>query len=236
MQRRALIVDNEPANRGVILKAVNSAGMDAITLTKWERASAFLQEEKFDLVVVHMHNGGRDELSVAHEARRSEFNRRTPVILISDDRDPGALVRGFEAGASFFLYNPTETAGLLRLIRAASGTEEGEKRQTRRVPFEARAEALSGREFLEGKTVDISLCGFLMKAPRTLPVGTRVWVNLYLSQRMNPLAATGSVARITPRGEMGIHLNKLTVGESIGLQEFLLRMIPPVRMTPNRSA
>lgn len=227
MQKRALIVDNQADNRGVILKAVNTAGMEAVSLEKWEGASAFLREQKFDLVVVHVHNGGRDELSVAHEARRSEFNRRTPVILISDDRDPSALVRGFEAGASFFLYNPTETAGLLRLIRATSGMEEGEKRQTRRVPFEARVEAVSGREFLIGKTVDISLNGILMRAPRTLPVDTGVWLNIFLSQRMNPLAATGSVARVTARGEMGIHLNKLTVGESIGLQEFLLRMMPP---------
>ena len=75
------------------------------------------------------------------------------------------------------------------------------------------------------ETVDVSLNGILVRGPRTLPPGSPVHVSMDLSQRMKPLVGAGSVVRIAGGNQIGIVLDRLPVGESERLQEFLLPMI-----------
>jgi len=56
---------------------------------------------------------------------------RTPIILLSDESKSGALSRGFEAGASFFVYKPIDKAHLKRLIHVT------QEHRTRAAPFPA---------------------------------------------------------------------------------------------------
>jgi hypothetical protein len=51
-------------------------------------------------------------------------------------------------------------------------------------------------------------------------------IPLWLSPRMAPIQAAGSVASIHNGTQMGIQLNQLALSESNRLQEFLLRSIP----------
>jgi len=130
---------------------------------------------------------------------------------------------GFEAGASFFLYKPIDKNRLLKLIQATQGAIEHERRRTRRVPLQSKVWLKWGEEEI---TVDVSLSGVLVKAPRILPLGSPVRVSLSLSQRMKPILSAGSVVRIREGNQMGIKLDRLSVGDSERLQEILLPMIP----------
>jgi hypothetical protein len=80
-------------------------------------------------------------------------------------------------------------------------------------------------EVLEGETVDVSLNGILVKADRALPMGSPVHVSLDLSPRMRPVLGVGSVVRVFNGTQMGIQLERLAIGESERLQEFLLPLI-----------
>ena len=226
MQRRALVVDDEPATCELIQKILYAAGVDALTLTRSAQAVGFLQERKFDMVFLDMHMGSPDGIELSREMRRAGSNRTTPIILLSDDLRPCAMSLGFEAGASFFLYKPIDKGRLLKLIRATQGRMDHERRQTRRVPLQSKVRLRFGFEEILGETVDVSLNGILVKAPRALPVGSPVQVSMELTQKMRPLVGAGSVVRLVGGNQMGIHLDRLTVGESERLQEFLLPMIP----------
>jgi hypothetical protein len=136
------------------------------------------------------------------------------------------MSQGFAAGASFFLYKPVDKERLLKLIRATQGRMDHERRQTRRVPLHSKVKLRFGFEELLCETVDVSLNGILVTAPRTLPAGLPVQVRMELSQKMKPVMGAGSVVRILGGNQMGIHLDRLPVGESERLQEFLLPMIP----------
>ena len=91
--------------------------------------------------------------------RESGFNRMTPVVLISDDQNPQAMVKGFEAGASFFLYKPIDKDRLLRLARATQGAIEQERRRTRRVALKSKVQLRFGGQEIEVETVDVSMKG-----------------------------------------------------------------------------
>ena len=226
MQRRALVVDDEPATCELIEKVLYAAGVEALTLTRSGQAPGFLEEGKFDMVFFDLHMNSPDGIELAREMRKGKSNRDTPIILLSDDQRPSAMSQGFEAGASFFLYKPIDKVRLLRLIRATQRQSGHERRQTRRVPLCSKVRLRFGYEEMLCETVDVSLNGILVKGPRTIPLGSPVHVSMDLSQKMKPLVGAGSVVRIAGGNQMGIHLDRLPVEESERLQEFLLPMIP----------
>jgi DNA-binding response OmpR family regulator len=226
MRRRGLVVDDEPLVCDMIGKVLNTAGMEALTLTRSTEASEILDEGKFDVVFLDLHMASPDGIELARQMRSSRFNRMTPIVLLSDDHRPSALTVGFAAGASFFLYKPIDKDRLLRLVRATQGPMETERRRTRRVPIQSKVRLTIGKDEFEGETVDVSMTGLLVRAPRTAPIGSALRMSLQLSQKMRPVVASGSVVRILGGNQMGIQLNQLSVPDSERLQEFLLPLIP----------
>jgi hypothetical protein len=136
------------------------------------------------------------------------------------------MAKGFEAGASFFVYKPIDKDRLLRLIRATQGAIDDIHRRTRRVQVKSKVQITFRGQEIQGETVNVSLEGMLIRTPRMLPVGSSVGVSLLLNQAMKPVVGAGSVVRLNGHEEMGIHLGRLTREESQRLQEYLLPLIP----------
>jgi DNA-binding response OmpR family regulator len=225
MQRRVLIVDDEPEDCALIQKAVNSAGLDAVALTDSAQAPGALNQGKFDLAFLDFHMPSPDGLELAREMRRSRLNRATPVVLVSDDQRPCAMSIGFEAGASFFLYKPIEREGVLKLVRATQGMAERERRRMRRVPVIHKVMLRCGEEELEAETVDMSLSGMLVKSARIFPLGSSLRLSLRVVEGAEPITRLGSVVRLVGANQMGIDMVRLRPTEEDALQEFLLPMI-----------
>lgn len=226
MQKQVLIVDDEEAVCQMLGKVLIAAGMKPLSLTSSSRAPYLLDNENFEMVFFDLHMPSPDGMELSRHLRLSQWNRATPIILISDDQRPSAMSVAFEAGANFFLYKPIDKERLLKLIRGTQGTIDHGRRRTRRVALQSKVKLNSGGEVLEGETIDVSLCGLLVKAGRTFPRGTPVRVSLELAPRMKPVVAADSVARILDGNVMGIKLDQLSVTESERLQEFLLPLIP----------
>ena len=107
MYRRALVVDDEQAICELIQKVLLSAGLEALTLTRSAEAPGLLEEGKFDVVFLDLHMPSPDGIELARQMRRTESNRVTPIILISDDQRPSAMSIGFEAGQISFSTSPS---------------------------------------------------------------------------------------------------------------------------------
>jgi DNA-binding response OmpR family regulator len=226
MQKQVLIVDDEEAVCQMVGKVLTAAGMEPLALTHSSQALDLLNNEKFEMVFFDLHMPAPDGMELARHLRRSSWNRTTPIILISDDQRPSAMSVGFEAGANFFLYKPIDKERLLKLIRATQGTIDYGRRRTRRVAFQSKVKLNSGADVVEGETIDVSLCGILVKAGRILARGTPVRISLELAPQMKPVVAAGSVVRVLDGNLMGIQLDQLSLAESERLQEFLLPLLP----------
>src|SRR5271169_280242 len=135
---RALVVGDEEGMCALIKETLGVANIEAVTLTTSADAAAQFQEGKFDVILVDLCAPPVDAIKLVQGIRRSGFNRKTPIIMISDDLRPAALSEGFQAGASFFVYKPIDRARLMSLIRATQGTIEHEKRRFRRVAVRAK--------------------------------------------------------------------------------------------------
>jgi DNA-binding response OmpR family regulator len=219
---RALVVGDEEAMCALIKETLEAANIEAVTLTKSADAIAQFQEEKFDVILVDLCAPPVDAINLVQGIRRSGFNRKTPIIMISDDLRPAALSEGFKAGASFFVYKPIDRAHLMSLIRVTQGTIEHEKRRFRRVPVKARVRVKCGDMSVEGETIDISLNGTLVRASHIFPVGSPVEVSLFLQAGRPPVAGQGWIMRVVEDNRMGIQLERLPAAESGRLQDYLL--------------
>lgn len=80
-------------------------------------------------------------------------------------------------------YTPIDRAQLLKLVRATQGAMEHERRRTRRVTIPSKVRLKFGKEELEGETIDVSMSGPLVRAPRTAPVSSSLGISLQLSDR-----------------------------------------------------
>src|SRR6266513_654150 len=96
------------------------------------------------------------------------------------------------------------------------------ERRTRRVTIPSKVRLKFGKEEPEGETIDVSMSCLLVRAPRTAPLGSSLAICLQPSDRMRPIAAVGSVARILNGNQRGIPLDQLSVSDSEIFQEFLL--------------
>jgi two-component system, chemotaxis family, chemotaxis protein CheY len=225
MQRRALIVDDEVEMCNLFESVLNATGMEVVCLTKSTDAVGYLQGEKFDVILMDLRMPTPDGVALARLTRGSGFNRMTPIIMISDDQHIGVVAEGFEAGASFFLYKPIDKKKLLQLVRATQGAIEHERRRFRRVLIQAKVQLISDSGECEGETIDISLNGMMVRAPKIVPRGSFVRFSLFLLAGTKPVVGSGSVMRVIGANQMGIQLDRLNVAESARLQEFLLPLI-----------
>src|SRR5947209_10351846 len=118
IEKRAIIVDDEPSTCELIEKVLSSAGIGSLTLTKSAEAPEILRHARFAVAFLDHHMNFPDGPELARQMRASGSNQRTPIVMISDDGRAAAMSEGFESGASFFLYKPIDRDRLQRLVRA----------------------------------------------------------------------------------------------------------------------
>jgi len=226
MQKRALIVDDERSNCELLERVLVGAGVEPVTVDNGAEALGTLRHSRFVMLFLDYGMAFPDGLELTRQARDSTFNRRTPIVLISDDQHPTAMHRGFEAGASFFLYKPLDKDRVVRLLRATQGAMQQAERRTRRVALHSKVLLRYRGQEIEGETVDVSMEGLLIKSTKTIPIGSSVDVSLHLSHNMSPILGAGSVVRLDGHDKIGVQLGRLKISESQRLQDFLLPLLP----------
>jgi CheY-like chemotaxis protein len=107
MDKRALIVDDEPATCQLIEKVLGSVGMDSLSVTKSVEAPDILQHGKFAMVFLDDRMPFPDGPELTRQMRDSGYNRITPIVMISDDKRPAAMARGFEPAPVFSCTSPS---------------------------------------------------------------------------------------------------------------------------------
>lgn len=209
-----------------LIKAVLiSAGMEAGYLTDSRAAAARLYAEKTDLLFLDLHMPGQGGLELLKGMRDQGVNKRTPVAVITGDTDPKVLARGFQAGASYFLFKPIELNRLMRLVRATEASVYRERRRFQRVSVSRPATVICRGERINGATLDISLGGTMFRGDRMLEEKSQVDIEIQLGPGAAHIHAGGRVARRLDDGSMGIEFTRLKAEEAHLLQLFLLPMI-----------
>jgi CheY-like chemotaxis protein len=222
---RILVVDDDPTVCELIQEVLAAAEMESFALTDSKEAATRIAQERFDAIFLDVRMPPPDGIELSRQIRASGLNRTTPIVVITGEEDNAVLKRAFEAGASFLLFKPIDRHRMLRLIRVTEGSIQHEARRYQRVKASCKVSIECGLERLSGTTLDLSLCGLLVRAPSTLPVGSAVQVSLELKSGLAPLRVAARVMRVSADNCMGLLIENAGGEETKRLQEFLLPLI-----------
>ena len=113
-----LIVDDLPANLGVLRGMLEGAGLDVLVATSGERALARMAHMQPDLILLDVNMPGLDGYETCRLLKADARWRDVPVLFLTAQDDPGDKVRGFEAGGVDYITKPLYAEEVLARVRA----------------------------------------------------------------------------------------------------------------------
>ena len=116
MHLHILLVDDDLLIGKLLAYLLDDAGYTMTVLADPRRASAFLQENPVDLVLLDILLPHMDGYAVAKELRRLQPD--IPIIFLSARAQVGDKVEGFDHGADDYIVKPFEPTELLARIQA----------------------------------------------------------------------------------------------------------------------
>ncbi|MEN9866618.1 MAG: hypothetical protein RL748_2208, partial [Pseudomonadota bacterium] len=103
---KVLIVDDTPANIGVLLRMLEQEGYQVLAATSGETALKIVANTVVDLIVLDIMMPGMDGLETCRRLKTMPTSRVTPVIFISALSDTVDIIEGFRAGAVDYIHKP----------------------------------------------------------------------------------------------------------------------------------
>ncbi len=133
-----LIVDDDPANRDVLQRMLQSDGYRLACAGTGEEGLKKLAAEQFDLVLLDMMMPGIDGYEVLQRMQAAPRMRDIPAIMISALDDLSSVVRCIQAGAEDYLSKPFEPV----LLRARIGASLSKRRLRKQIVAQERLASL----------------------------------------------------------------------------------------------
>src|SRR4051812_40085339 len=147
---RILVVAGNPTQAQELASILEHAGFEAQTAPDAEAGFEHLAGGNFDAVLSHLALPRAGGLDLCRRVKADARCRDVQVVLLTGPADPGALLRGLEAGAGRFVTEELEPDQVvLRLRRVLSTRPAGAPPARARVTFRGVAfDVAAGREQL----------------------------------------------------------------------------------------
>ncbi len=113
-----LIVDDVPANVGVLLDFLDGAGYEVLVAESGEGALSQLAYARPDIILLDVTMPGMDGYETCRRLKADERWRDTPVFFLTALSDPVDKVRGFAVGAVDYITKPLHPEEVLARVQA----------------------------------------------------------------------------------------------------------------------
>jgi DNA-binding response OmpR family regulator/DNA-binding CsgD family transcriptional regulator len=113
-----LIVDDVPANLGVLLDFLDTAGYQVLVAESGKSALSQLDYAHPDIILLDVTMPGIDGYETCRRLKKDERWRDTPVLFLTALNETMDKVHGFEVGAVDFITKPLHPEEVLARVRA----------------------------------------------------------------------------------------------------------------------
>ncbi len=118
VQKRILIVEDEPAIRDMVAFALRKGDYDPAHAGDAREAQASIADRVPDLILLDWMLPGTSGLDLARRWRREALTREVPIIMLTARGEENDRVGGLEAGVDDYVVKPFSSRELLARIRA----------------------------------------------------------------------------------------------------------------------
>ena len=118
MQKRILIVEDEPAIRDMVSFALRKGEYDPVHAGDAREAQAAIADRVPDLILLDWMLPGTSGLELARRWRKEQLTREIPIIMLTARGEENDRVGGLEAGVDDYVVKPFSARELLARIRA----------------------------------------------------------------------------------------------------------------------
>lgn len=112
-----LVVDDTPANLGVVLETLGGAGLRVLIAESGPRALELLMRQPVDLVLLDVIMPGMDGFATCREIRKHAAWAELPIIFMTSVDEPAQKVRALETGAVDYISKPAHPPEVLARVR-----------------------------------------------------------------------------------------------------------------------
>lgn len=126
VQKRVLIVEDEPSIRDMVAFALRKAGMEAVHAADARSAQSAVADQIPDLILLDWMLPGMSGIDFARRLRRDELTRDIPIIMLTARGEETDRVNGLEAGVDDYVVKPFSARELIARIRAVMRRSHGE--------------------------------------------------------------------------------------------------------------
>ncbi len=112
-----LVVDDTPANLGVVLELLGDAGLRVLVAESGPRAIEVMSQQAVDLVLLDVMMPGVDGFATCERIRQHAEWADTPIIFMTAVDDPAQKVRALAAGAVDYISKPVHPPEVLARVR-----------------------------------------------------------------------------------------------------------------------
>ena len=118
VQKRILIVDDEPAIRDMVAFALRQGDYEPVHAADAREAQLAIVDRAPDLILLDWMLPGTSGLELARRWRREDLTREIPIIMLTARGEENDRVGGLEAGVDDYVVKPFSSRELLARIRA----------------------------------------------------------------------------------------------------------------------
>jgi two-component system phosphate regulon response regulator PhoB len=118
VQKRILIVDDEPAIREMVAFALRKGDYEPVHAGDGREAADAIAERVPDLILLDWMLPGASGLELARRWRRDELTRDVPIIMLTARGEENDRVSGLESGIDDYVVKPFSARELLARIKA----------------------------------------------------------------------------------------------------------------------
>ncbi len=118
MQKRILIVEDEPAIRDMVAFALRKGEYEPVHAGDAREAQSAIAERVPDLILLDWMLPGISGLELARRWRRDELTREVPIIMLTARGEENDRVSGLESGVDDYVVKPFSARELLARIKA----------------------------------------------------------------------------------------------------------------------
>jgi two-component system phosphate regulon response regulator PhoB len=113
-----LVIEDEAAQREVLLYNVKAAGYDAIWADNGEDGAVLAYENIPDVIVADWMMPKLSGLELCRQLRAKQTTKDIPIILLTARSDDADKVRGLETGADDYVTKPYSVAELMARVKS----------------------------------------------------------------------------------------------------------------------